>query len=39
MEGRFNALDEKISWHFPWMVGIQITILMAVLGAVPSRAS
>lgn len=39
MEGRFIALEEKVSRHFLWMVGIQITILMAVLGAVLSRAS
>ena len=36
---RMDALEEKISRQFLWMVGIQITILMAVLGAVLSRAS
>jgi hypothetical protein len=29
---RIDALDQKVSRHFVWMVGIQITILVTVVG-------
>ena len=37
VDARFDALDGKMSHQFLWMIGIQITILLAVLGAVFSR--
>jgi hypothetical protein len=37
-DARFDALDDKISRQFLWIVGIQITTLVAVVGAVLSRA-
>ena len=37
IDARFNALDDKISRQFLWLVGIQITILVAVLAAALSR--
>jgi uncharacterized coiled-coil protein SlyX len=37
VDARFEALDGKMSRQFLWMVGIQITILIAVLGTVLSR--
>ena len=35
---RFDTLDDKIARQFLWIVGIQITTLVAVVGAVLSRA-
>lgn len=35
---RFDTLDDKIARQFLWLVGIQITTLVAVVGAVLSRA-
>ena len=37
MRTEIHRLDDKVSRQFLWMVGIQITILVAVLGAVLSR--
>ncbi len=31
--GRIDALDQKFSRYFLWMIGIQITVLLAVIGA------
>ena len=31
--GRIEALHQKFSRYFLWMIGIQITILLAVIGA------
>ena len=31
--GRIDALDEKFSRYFLWIIAIQITILLAVIGA------
>lgn len=28
-----DALDQKVSRHFMWLVGIQIAVLLAVIGA------
>ncbi len=33
LSGRIDALDEKFSRYFLWMIGIQITVLLAVIGA------
>ncbi len=33
MNRRFVALDEKTDRHFTWMVGTQIGVLLAVVGA------
>src|SRR5918994_413324 len=33
-EGRIDALDAKISRQFMWFVGIQVAMLIAILGAV-----
>ena len=30
---RIDALDEKVSRQFVWLVGIQVTVLVAVVGA------
>lgn len=38
MDRRFEALDDKVSKQFIWMIGIQVTILIAIVGAVLSRA-
>ena len=35
---RFEALDEKVARHFTWLVGIQVTTLVAMVGAVLARA-
>ncbi len=32
LSARIDALDQKVSRHFVWMVGIQITILVTVVG-------
>ena len=37
MDRRFEALDDKVSRQFVWMVGIQVTILVAVVSAMLSR--
>jgi chromosome segregation ATPase len=33
LSGRIDALDQKVSRQFIWLVGIQITVLLAVVGA------
>ncbi len=33
LTGRIDALDQKFSRYFLWMIGIQITVLLAVIGA------
>lgn len=33
VDARFAALDEKIDRHFTWLVGIQVAVLLAVVGA------
>lgn len=37
LEHRIDGLDDKMSRQFLWLVGIQITTLVAVVGAVLSR--
>lgn len=33
LSGRIDALDQKVSKQFIWLVGIQIMVLLAVIGA------
>jgi hypothetical protein len=35
---RFEALDDKVARHFTWLVGIQVTTLAAIVGALLARA-
>ncbi len=37
LSGRMDALDQKFSRYFLWTIGIQITILLAVIGALLGR--
>ena len=37
MDRRFEAVDQKMSRQFTWMIGIQITTLIAMIGVVLSR--
>ena len=37
VDRRFDAVDTKISRHFYWIVGLQITTLTAILGALAAR--
>lgn len=36
LSGRLEALDRKVSTHFTWLVGIQVAVLLAVIGAILS---
>ena len=38
MDARFDRMDEKMSRQFMWLVGIQITTLVAIVAALLSRA-
>ncbi len=33
LAGRMDGLDQKLSRHFLWLVGMQVTVLLAVIGA------
>lgn len=33
VDGRFEAIDQKVDRHFTWLVGVQVASLVAVLGA------
>lgn len=33
VERRIDALDQKVSRHFVWLVGIQVSVLLAVVMA------
>ncbi len=33
LAGRIDGLDQKLSRHFLWLVGMQVTVLLAVVGA------
>ena len=37
VDARFNALDAKMSTQFLWIIGVQVTVLVAVLAAMLSR--
>ena len=37
MDARFNALEHKMSTQFLWIIGIQVTVLVAVLAAMLSQ--
>jgi len=32
MDRRFEALDQKVDRHFTWLVGIQVAVLVAIVG-------
>ena len=38
VDRRFEALDDKVARHFTWLVGIQVTTLVAIVGALLARA-
>jgi chromosome segregation ATPase len=33
LSGRIDALDQKVSRQFLWLIGVQVTVLLAVIGA------
>ena len=37
MDRRFAALDDKVSRQFVWVVGVQVTTLVAMIGALLAR--
>jgi hypothetical protein len=37
VDRRFEIQDEKLARQFTWVVGIQVTTLVAILGALPAR--
>ena len=37
LNGRMDSLDAKFSHYFLWTIGIQITVLLAVIGALLAR--
>jgi hypothetical protein len=37
VDRRFELLDDKLSRHFLWIVGIQVTTLVAIVGALLTR--
>ena len=37
LDARFQTLDDKVSRQFVWLVGVQVTTLLAVVGALLAR--
>jgi uncharacterized coiled-coil protein SlyX len=37
VDARFQTLDDKISRQFVWVVGVQVTTLVAIVGALLAR--
>ena len=37
VDRRIDALDEKLSRYFAWLVGLQVTTLVAIVGALLTR--
>jgi len=37
MDRRIDALDDKVSRQFVWLVGLQVTTLVAIVGALLAR--
>jgi len=37
LDARIDALDEKFSRFFLWTIGIQVTVLLAVIGALLAK--
>ena len=37
VENRFDGLDQKLSRQFVWLVGAQLTVLLAVIGVLLGR--
>jgi len=38
VDRRIDALDDKVSRQFVWLVGLQVTTLVAIVGALLARA-
>jgi hypothetical protein len=38
IDRRFEGLDDKVARHFTWLVAIQVTTLVAIIGALLARA-
>ena len=38
LDRRIDAVDEKVSRQFVWLVGLQVTTLVAIVGALLTRA-
>jgi hypothetical protein len=38
VDRRIDALDDKVSRQFVWLVGLQVTTLVAIVGALVARA-
>jgi len=34
---RFEGLDDRVARHFTWLVGLQVTTIVAILGALLAR--
>ena len=37
VDRRLDALDDKVSYRFVWLVGIQVTSLAAIVGGLMAR--
>jgi hypothetical protein len=37
VDRRFEALDTKLTRHFTWMVGVQVAVLLAIVGVLFGR--
>jgi uncharacterized coiled-coil protein SlyX len=37
VDRRIDAIDNKVSQHFVWLVGLQVTTLLAIVGALIAR--
>lgn len=37
LSSRMDSLDDKLSRYFLWTIGIQVTVLLAVIGALLTR--
>jgi hypothetical protein len=38
VDRRFDTLDDKVSRQFVWLVGLEVTTLVAIVGALLTRA-
>jgi len=37
LAGRMDVLDQKMTRHFTWTMGVQVAVLLAVVAALTSR--
>ena len=37
VDRRIDALEQKVSGHFVWLAGLQVTTLLAIIGALLAR--